>query len=169
MTARTDAGKVRPRGGGPRALAQSLGAVTRQVFGRRGLADGAILNDWHLIAGEHLARHSLPEKVTFPQGTRVGGRLQLRIDNGSMAMELMHLEPLLIERINGYFGFKAVAGLKIIQGPLPRSEARRRAGGRALKPAEERDLAESLMDVGDPELKQSLAALGRAVIGRKPA
>jgi hypothetical protein len=167
MTARTDAARTRPRGGGPRALAGSLAKVTREVFGRRGLADGAILNDWPLIVGEHLARHSLPEKVQFPRAARAGGTLHLRIDNGSMATELLHLEPLVIERINGYFGFKAVAGLRITQGPLPKTGERRRTGGRPLAKTEERTLAESLMDVGDPALKRALEALGRAVIGRK--
>jgi hypothetical protein len=167
MTARADAAKTRRRGGGPRAIAGSLTQVTREVFGRRGLADGAILNDWPLIVGEHLARHSLPEKVQFPRGTRAGGTLYLRIDNGSMATELLHLEPLVIERINGYFGFKAVAGLRISQGPLVRSVERRRGSPKPLAPSEEHGLAESLLDVADADLRRSLESLGRAVIGRK--
>jgi len=169
MTARTGFGQSRRRGGGPRALAQPLGAVTREVFGRRGLADGAILTDWPSIAGEHLARHSLPEKVTFPRGSRAGGTLYLTIDNGSLATELLHLQPLLVERINGFFGFCAVARLKIVQGPLPKAAGRRARPLRALKDAEQRSLAASLTDVADPELRRALEALGRAVLGRRPA
>ena len=169
MTARTGFGQSRRRGGGPRALAQPLGAVTREVFGRRGLADGAILTDWPSIAGEHLARHSLPEKVTFPRGSRAGGTLYLTIDNGSLATELLHLEPLLIQRINGYFGFCAVARLKIVQGPLPNAAGRRTRAARPLKEKEERGLAASLKDVDDAELRRALEALGRAVLGRRPA
>jgi len=173
MTAGTGNGRrgasTRRRGGGPRALAQPLGAVTREVFGRRGLADGAILTDWAAIAGDHLARHSMPEKVAFPRGSRAGGTLHLTIDNGSLATELMHLSPLLIERINGYFGFCAVARLKINQGPLPKAAGRRARPLRPLKDNEERGLAASLLDVDDPALRQALEALGRAVMGRRPA
>lgn len=157
------------RGGGPRALAQPLAQVTREAFGRRGLADGAILTDWPRIAGEHLARHSLPDKVAFPRGSRAGGTLHLTIDNGSLATELMHLAPLLIERINGYFGFCAVARLKINQGPLPKAAGRRVRQPRPLKKKEERGLKASLTDVDDADLKRALEALGRAVIGRRPA
>jgi hypothetical protein len=169
MTARTSYGQPRRRGGGPRALAQPLGAVTREVFGRRGLADGAILTDWPTIAGERLARHSLPEKVTFPRGSRAGGTLHLTIDNGSLATELLHLEPLLVERINGYFGFCAVARLRIVQGPLRKVAGRRARPPRALKDKEQQSLAASLVDVADPELRRALEALGRAVLGRRPA
>jgi len=93
----------------------------------------------------------------------------LTIDNGSLATELMHLAPLLIERINGYFGFCAVARLKINQGPLPKARGRRARPIRPLAATEERGLMASLTDVEDAELRRALEALGRAVIGRRPA
>ena len=165
MTARTI--RNRKRGGGPRALAASLAATTRNIFEKRGFADGAILKDWPTIAGEHLARHSLPEKVFYPKGARTGGILHLRIDNGSMATELQHLEPLLIERINGYFGFSAVERLKITQGPLPETAAKPARVRRRLDKADQEDLARSLISVDDAELRHALEALGRAVKERR--
>ena len=165
MTRQTAGGKIK-RGGGPRAIAQSLSAVTKGVFSKRGFADGAILKDWAVIAGEHLARHSQPERIIHPKSPGSGGALHLTIDSGSMAIELQHLEPLLIERINGYFGFKAVDRLKITQGPLPKAEEKPGRPLKPLKPAEEATLAESLMEVDDAELRQALKALGRAVMGR---
>ncbi len=159
--------KKRKRGGGPRALGVSLAKITKALFGKRGFADGAILKDWALIAGEHLAAHSQPEKIAYPRGAGDGGTLHLRIDSGSMATELQHLEPLLIERVNGYFGFKAVDRLKITQGPLPESAERPDWTPRPLDTAEEAGLAENLMDVEDEDLRRALKALGRAVIGRR--
>ncbi|NQV83996.1 MAG: DUF721 domain-containing protein [Rhodospirillales bacterium] len=154
------------RGSGPRALATSLGSITKQIFGQRGLADGAILKDWSAIAGAQLAAHSQPEKISYPQGAGDGGTLHLRIDSGAMATELQHLQPLLIERINGYFGFKAVDRIKITQGPLPGRDKKQPWSPRPLEAGEEHGLAESLMDVDDDDIRQALQALGRAVIGR---
>jgi len=158
--------KNRKRGGGPRALAASLDAITKPVFGKRGFADGAILKDWAAIAGAHLATHSQPEKIAYPKGSGDGGTLHLLIDSGSMAIELQHLQPLLIERINGYFGFKAVDRLKITQGPLPDRTEKAAWSTRTLETGEESELAESLMDVDDDDIRKALQALGRAVIGR---
>jgi len=159
--------RKKKRGGGPRALAGSLSAVTKTVFAKRGFADGAILKDWPVIAGGHLAAHSQPEKIAYPRDAGSGGTLHLRIDSGGMATELQHLEPLLIERINGYFGFKAVERLKITQGPLPESGEKPDWTPRPLDKEEETGLAESLMDVEDDDLRRALRALGRAVIGRQ--
>tara|TARA_B100000315_G_C14452033_1_gene529590 strand:+ start:199 stop:702 length:504 start_codon:yes stop_codon:yes gene_type:complete len=158
--------KHRKRGGGPRALAASLASTTKTIFGKRGFADGAILRDWAMIAGEHLAAHSQPEKIAYPKGGGDGGALHLRIDSGAMATELQHLQPLLIERINGYFGFKAVDRVKIIQGPLPERDDKPAWSPRTLETGEESGLAESLMDVDDDDLRKALQTLGRAVIGR---
>ncbi|MBT3306869.1 MAG: DUF721 domain-containing protein [Alphaproteobacteria bacterium] len=158
--------KQRKRGGGPRALATSLGGITKNIFGQRGLADGAILKDWAQIAGAQMAAHSQPEKISYPQGAGDGGTLHLRIDSGAMATELQHLQPLLIERINGYFGFKAVDRVKITQGPLPDRDEKRPWSPRKLEDGEEHGLAESLMDVDDEDIREALQALGRAVIGR---
>ena len=85
-----------------------------------------------------------------------------------MAIELQHLEPLLVERINGYFGFKAIERLKVTQGPINKSEAKPDPRPRELEPEEETNLADSLMEVDDPELRQALTGLGRSVMGRKP-
>jgi hypothetical protein len=164
----TRAIQKRKRGGGPRAIAQSITAATKAVFGKRGFADGAILKDWPTIAGTHLAGHSQPEKIAYPTGAKTGGTLHLTIDTGSMAIELQHLEPLLVERINGYFGFKAIDRLKVTQGPINKPEAKPEHRPRKLEPEEETDLADSLMEVDDPELRQALTGLGRSVMGRKP-
>ncbi|MDA0305178.1 MAG: DciA family protein [Proteobacteria bacterium] len=166
MTARSI--RQRKRGGGPRAIAASLAATTRDIFQKRGFADGAILKDWPTIAGEHLARHTRPEKITHPKAQGTGGTLYLTIENGSIALELQHLQPLLIERINGFFGFKAVERLKITQGPLPASGERPAWQPRDLEKGEEANLAESLMDVQDDDLRRALENLGRAVLARRP-
>jgi len=157
------------RGGGPRAIAATLPAVTGTAFAKRGFTGAGVLNEWPLIAGSHLARHSAPEKVQPPARGDTGGTLHLRIDNGAMATELQHLAPLLIERINGYFGYNAVARLKIIQGPLSKPPRRPPPRTRPLTASEETELAKNLMDVDDPDLRRSLAALGRAVMARRAA
>jgi hypothetical protein len=71
-----------------------------------------------------------------------------------------------IERINGYFGYRAVARLKIRQGPVPRRRARPMAA--APDPADGRAVDLAVADITDPQLKAALAGFGRALHGRKP-
>lgn len=155
------------RGRGPRPLAAMVADITRPVFGSRGFADGAIVKDWPIIVGAHLGARSVPEKITYPSAEHRGGTLRLRVDSGGLAIELQHLEPVVIERINGYFGYQAIARLALVNGPVP---ARDDAGGSPVRPldaGEETRLAQILDGVDDADLRAGLEALGRSVMGRR--
>lgn len=155
------------RGRGPKALADAVARITKPAFGKRGLSSAAIVEQWPVIIGPELAAHSVPERIIYRKGERTGGTLCLRIDSGSFATELQHLQPLLIERVNGYIGYRAVADLKMIQGPLPPREEPSPPRVRPLNATEEQALDKCLMSVHDPGLRASLEALGRSVMGRR--
>lgn len=157
---------MKTRGSGPRALAGVLNKVTRQIFGKRGFASGAVVTEWPTIVGPHLAAHTVPERIAYQGGGRDRGVLHLRVDSGALATELQHLEPQLLERINGYFGYRSVERLRIVQGPLPTAEAPLNPPPRALDQSEEKDLAERLAGIEDEDLRAALDALGRVVAVR---
>jgi hypothetical protein len=154
------------RGSAPKTLASHVGKLIKPIFGERGFADAAIINDWPVIAGEHLANHSAPEKIHYTQGRKSKGTLHLRIDNGGLAIQLQHLEAVLIERINAYFGFGAVQHIRITQGPLPETPEGKITLPRPLSETEERGLLNCLSDVDDDDLHQVLERLGRAILGK---
>jgi hypothetical protein len=136
--------------------------VTRPVFGRHGFAGGALVVDWPAIVGSAVASHTLPIRIRFPPKERAEGTLIIKVDSGAFAVEVQHLEPLILERINGYFGWKAVARLKLMQGPLP--EARRKPKPAAPAPvALSSDLEARLAGVEDPDLRDVLARLGKTL------
>jgi hypothetical protein len=107
----------------------------------------------------------VPMRLAFPPGERSAGTLHLRVQ-GSLALELQHLEPVVLERINSYFGYRAVVRLRIQQGPVPRPVRRREptAVGNREDPA-----IDALVDgIGDEELRRRLGQFGRALKARKP-
>ena len=145
-------------------LGTSVGRLTKPLFGKRGLADGAIAHDWQTIVGEAIAKHSQPEKITYASRERTGGLLHLRVDNSAMATQLQHLEPQLLERINSHFGYNAVARMRFIHAPLPAPTVIQRVHKPVdPSPARQRQLAEMLKDIDDPELREALEKLGRAL------
>jgi hypothetical protein len=155
---------------GPRALGEAVAALTRPIVGKRGFVRGGLVAEWETIVGERLAASSFPERVSYPPKQSRNGTLHLRVASGSLAMELQHLEPQLIEKINGYLGYDAIARVRLIQGPIPQAQrpAARPLPPRSLSEEEEAVLAQGLAGVGDPELRAALAALGRAVMARRP-
>jgi hypothetical protein len=142
-------GASRRRGGALRALAASLPKVAGKAFGRRGLAEGGLIADWPSIVGAGLSRGG-------------EGTLTLRVESAH-ALALQHLEPLVIERVNGYLGYRAVARLRLQQGPLGRYRPPARPQPAPLTPAEEARLREQTATVGDAALRGALEKLGRAV------
>jgi hypothetical protein len=153
------------RGGGLRRLPDLLGRVLDPAARRRGLAEARLLTEWPSVVGPDLAARSQPVRLTHRPGHQ-GGVLSLHVA-GSAALELQHSEPQVLERINGFFGYSAVARLHLIQAPV------RRAGGHplpsrspCLTSAEENEVAAVVRGIGDPGLQAALAALGRTLKGR---
>jgi hypothetical protein len=158
------------RRGGLRALGGSLGTVTKRAFARRGLTGADIARQWPAIVGSELAAHCRPRQLRFAKpGEAVDGRLTLRVAPG-WALQLQHLEPLVLERINGFFGYRAVSRLVLQQGPLPTlssTAAQRRPPAPAKQEPLGRELASKLSTVTDPELRAALERLGRSLDERR--
>ncbi|MGE0718783.1 MAG: DUF721 domain-containing protein [Alphaproteobacteria bacterium] len=129
--------------------------MTQRVFARYGFAVAAIVTEWRAIVGTPLADHTLPERLVFPTGARREGTLYLRVES-AWALEIQHLSHRIVERINGHFGFRAVARLTLRHGPVPR---------RPVPPAPLPEASPPEVAIGgSPELEAALAALGAAML-----
>jgi hypothetical protein len=122
------------RGFGPMAIGAYVPSIAAKVFEAHGFPSASILTDWPEIIGAEFAAITAPEKLVWPRGgaqshgdeesqyrapshKRSGATLILRVD-GPRSLEIQHIAPQLLERINIYFGYRAVAELRIIQGPV---------------------------------------------------
>jgi hypothetical protein len=151
-----------------RPIGAELPRLIGKPLGKRGFGEGGLIAEWPAVVGEEIARHAAPLKLAFPRGQRREGTLTLRT-TGAFATELQHMAPQLLERINGYLGYGAIARLKIEQGRLPPRARTRAPQPTPLAPGEESQLAGALQPIGDDNLRRALEALGRAVKGlRRP-
>lgn len=140
--------------GGPQPLGALLPRLTRPAFRRRSPAGATLMAEWPAIVGPALA--AVTEPLRFNAGT-----LTIACA-GPVAMELAHLGPQLLERINGRLGQAMVQRLRFVQRrpmgapapapPRPRAEP-------ALPPR----IQAALEGVADPALRDALAKLGRGV------
>jgi len=149
---------------GPRRIGQSVPEVAGKVLGKRGLAFGALITDWPSIVGHQLSLRTAPDKLSFPRGKREEATLHIRA-MGAIALELQHLEPQIIERINSFFGYRAVAKIKLIHAALP-STPSPVVRPRALTMDEEIGIATTTATVEDEELRATLERFGRSLMAR---
>jgi hypothetical protein len=142
-----------------RAVGVTVSKLAAPIIARRG---GGILvrlkTEWAVIVGDDWAA------VTWPSALNRDGVLKL-CTAFSTALELQHRAPLIIERINLFFGRQAVRRLTLVQGPLPLALMPRGPMIRPLSPSETEAIDARLSDVSDPEMRVALARLGRAVAG----
>ena len=147
-----------------RAIGANIEKIVKPIFGRRGFGAAAIVNNWVDVVGPVLARHTFPQQISYPVGSRLNGTLHLRINSSSIALELQHLTPQLLDKINTYFGYRAISHLKILQGPVPKTEPPKKMPRRTLETREEETLKQKLNLISDPELRLALSNLGASVI-----
>jgi hypothetical protein len=145
-------------------------ALTQAVYERHGFAYGEILAQWEAIMGERLSEHTRPLRIRWPKqpssARKYGGVLIIQTNPG-FALELQYEVPRLIERVNSYFGYGAIAGVKIVQGALKPGRDRRRAEPAALDSEATPGLKERLAGIDDEALRDALARLGRGLKSRQ--
>jgi hypothetical protein len=160
--------------GGARAIGTYVARMLDPVARARGFATTSLLSEWPAVVGEELAKFTAPDKVVWPRRSEDGegsgnqsawradgAILVLKVD-GPRAIEVQHQAAQILERVNSYFGYRAIAQLRFLQAPIARAESRP-----VLQlAADEVELpATAPADTG---LVQALRRLGAGVRGKTP-
>lgn len=153
----------RPRGGQARAIADLMPEIGRTAFRKFGFIQSSVLTRWPEIVGERHARVCQPESIRFPLGEKTDGILQVVVVPAHAPI-IQHVIPEIIERVNRFFGYSAVAKVKLRQGAVqpPAASTQPRTAPPSLRPVPV-ELGESLRDIGDPELRAVLESLARSL------
>jgi len=140
---------------------------TAALFRRRGFGafGHEILTRWNEIAGATLAENARPERLS-PAGKKDDGAiLHLRVANG-WGPQVQHLEPVILERINRFYGYRAVTGLRIRQGRLSPPRKSHKFQPRHLSPEERRKITTAVRRIEHEDLKTALQSLGESILAR---
>ena len=147
----------------PRPLSDLLHRTLKDAFAKQGFASTELVTRWTEIAGPEIAAHSEPEKIQWPRPVEgqppAPGTLVLRVE-GPAAIEIQHLSALVLERVNRFFGWQAVGGLRLRQAPLRRKTAKELP---AVDPEATERVAATLSGIENDELRDALARLGAAI------
>lgn len=174
-------GTTGERRNGVREVGALLPDVAGTAFRRFGFSQAMLVSRWAEIVGPGYARWSTPESLRFPRGQSAGATLTVRAE-GAVALQLQHIAPQLVERVNRMLGGRTVERLKLVQGEVPsqtpdQSPSRlpgQTPGQTARRPAPpaavERNLApvtaESLAAIEDDGLRAALLDLAAQLQAR---
>ena len=168
------------RGGrpSPRAVGAFVPQLTRKAFEKHGFSTAALITEWATIVGREVAACTVPERLKWPRDVAVyddveegargrpGATLVLAVDP-ARALDIEYRAGQLIERINAFFGYRAIASLRIVQAPaVAAMKPARPAFATAVKKAAPAASQLDLSAVRDEGLRLALAKLGAAMLTR---
>jgi hypothetical protein len=147
--------------------------LTRKAFEKFGFSTATLITDWARIAGAELAQYTIPDKLKWPRGgeaigddgddgSRRSATLILRVDP-ARALDVEYRARQIMDRINSYFGYRAVETIRLVQAPLD---------SKPLQMSNSSRSAAASKAAGDP-LGAALARLEQGVLrdrssGRRP-
>ena len=148
-----------PRSCRTRSAGDLVGDVGGRSFRRFGFVQSSIVSRWAEIVGERYAKVSSPESIRFPTGKKGGGALTLLVD-GAHAPLIQHLTPMIVERVNRFFGYAAINRIVFRQGKPPAPSAPiERPSLRAVP----KEMGEGLREIADRELRACLESLAARI------
>jgi hypothetical protein len=157
-----------------RAAGSFVPKLTAKAFERYGFHSAEIMTAWDRVAGPDLAQYTEPERIKWPRlpagaepanddrGRAQGAILVIRVDP-ARALEVEYQAAALVDRINRYFGYGAISGLRVVQSPVRRAELAEPADNPAVRAPAPPELAA----VTEPGLKSALGALWDSITGER--
>jgi hypothetical protein len=155
---------------GVKAVGSFMPGITQKAFEKYGFSAAMLITDWATIAGRDIAAYTAPERLKWPKGVdaygetsddgrgRPGATLVLLVE-ASRALEVQYKTRQIIERINAYFGYRAVTDVRVQQVPQLTAPA----------PAKPRPVIKgtvSLPEIADDGLRAALEKLGAGIKAR---
>jgi hypothetical protein len=91
-----------------------LSKAAEAALKKRGFPNADVIMAWPKIVGPDLAKVTHPKSLSFPTHSRRDGTLTV-VTGGAFALTLDMMRPVVLERVNLYFGYTAVTRLRIVQ------------------------------------------------------
>ncbi len=151
---------------------ESIGSIVmpmiKGVMSAEDLVAADVMLNWGGIIGSEIASFCNPLKVKYNprENCRI---LYVEVPIGGFALEMQHRENYILEKINSYFGYRAVHKLNISQsasmqprGIFPQLQEKKKKA--ELTADDEKYLLELVEGITDEKLKEILIKLGKSVI-----
>jgi hypothetical protein len=163
----------KPARNGPFTVYELAVGVLDPVIARRAGMRVDLLAAWPELVGPMHAPFSRPEKIVWPRSAAdeepfQPGMLVVACE-GARAVLFQHETLEIIERVNAYFGFKAVNRIRIVQKPVPQLRPKARLVEPVVDAEAAGRIAAAVSGIADGKLRKSLEKLGRGVFSRRNA
>ena len=153
-----------------RPLAEFLDVCLSPSLAAQGFATSDIIMSWPDIVGERLAAFTQPLKIEWkrkaphadPEARPDPATLVIRVES-AFALELQHMAPTVIDRVNTYYGWRCIGKLVLKQGPV-RRVVKKRPAAPVLSTQDREKVNAAVQPIQEEALKAALDRLGQAIV-----
>jgi hypothetical protein len=155
----------------PKKIGETLSRVNKNYSSKFGKIEFLILSKWPQIVGSFFADHSEPDKISritddfneFDEPI-FKNFLHVRVSPAA-AVEFQHYKDTIIEKINSFFGYKAIADLRLQQNFISEKKLKGvpKLYENEISKAEKELIKNEINVIHDKELEKSIVNLGASI------
>ena len=155
----------------PKKIGETLTRINKNYLSKFGKIEFLILSKWTQIVGSFFADHSEPDKISriteefneFDEPI-YKNFLHVRVSPAA-AVEFQHYKDTIIEKINSYFGYKAISDLRLQQNFVPEKKIKKNINlyDNDLSEEEKVSIKSEINNIKNEELEKSIVNLGASI------
>ena len=152
-----------------RPLSEATSRVTTKNFNRKYIALGRVVKQWTEIMGEEFSDKAQPIKINYRKASK-SSKSYATLDiatSASNAIILNYQKGLIQERINNIFGSNWIKDIRIIVSEVSDIKKTSKIVKPPLTGSEKKYLSDVLDQIEDPDIKEKLESLGKAMLTDK--
>ena len=157
----------------PKKLVASLKFINENLANKFGKTEYVIYSKWEEIVGSFFAQYSEPYKITnlprYYEGDENKYHEKILYVNvaSAAALEFQHFQNKIIEKINSFFGYKAIHHIKLYQNFTSKNKhtcnKKTNKSDNYLINQKNKEINDTTQKINDKELKKSLLNLGLSI------
>ena len=153
----------------PQQIGNTIKKINRKFSSKYGKIEFLIHSKWPEIAGSYFVEYSEPGNISrlVDYQNDLGETIYKNHLNVSVspaaALEFQHFKDKILEKINSYFGYKAIIDLRIQQNYIPKANKSNKMYSRDLKNTEKLEISGEVGKLNDKNLQKSLIDLGENI------
>ena len=154
----------------PKTIGESLQKVNQKFSTKFGKIDYVVHVKWKQIVGSFFSNHSQPMKISTVKDFIdekneyiFSNYLHVNVSPAA-AVDFQHFKDKITEKINSYFGYKAIKGIKIHQNFIPKLEENitKKQNSKNTKKLNE-EVKQHVQGIKNKDLEESVVKLGLSI------
>jgi len=155
----------------PKKIGETLTKVNKNYSSKFGKIEFLILSKWSQIVGTFFADHSEPDKISrITENLNELNEpiyknfLHVRVSPAA-AVDFQHYKDTIIEKINSFFGYKAITDLRLQQNFIPKIKPKKNIDlfDQDLSEEEKESIKSEMDIIQNKELEKSIVNLGASI------